>query len=47
MDDGVLKNVFASLDLMWKGMLGLFLVCGVIALLTAIIARRVKPKAKS
>jgi len=25
------ENVLASLDIMWKGMLGLFLVCGAVA----------------
>jgi hypothetical protein len=45
MNDAVLKNVFGSLDMMWKGMLGLFLVCGAVALLTVIIAKFVKPKA--
>jgi hypothetical protein len=47
MNEGVLNNVFASLDLMWKGMLGLFLVCGVIALLTGFISKRMKAKTKS
>jgi hypothetical protein len=45
MDNIVLKDVFDSLDMMWKGMLGLFLVCGAVALLTIIIAKCVKPKA--
>jgi hypothetical protein len=44
MHDEVLNNVFASLDLMWKGMLGLFLVCGLVAVLTIIIAKCLKPK---
>jgi hypothetical protein len=44
MNEETLKNVFDSLDMMWKGMLGLFLVCGAVALLTIIIARCVKPK---
>jgi hypothetical protein len=44
MDNIVWKDVFSSLDIMWKGMLGLFLVCGAVALLTIIIARCVKPK---
>jgi hypothetical protein len=46
MSDAVLKNVFGSLDIMWKGMLGLFLVCTAVALLTIIIAKWVKPKAE-
>ncbi|MDR0399496.1 MAG: hypothetical protein LBH51_00960 [Treponema sp.] len=33
MDEAVLRNVFASLDMMWKGMLGLFIVCGGIAVI--------------
>ena len=44
MTDAVLSNVFASLDIMWKGMLGLFIVCGAIALITGIIARLTKLK---
>jgi hypothetical protein len=43
-NDGVLKNVLVSLDLMWKGMLGLFLVCGLVAVLTIIIAKCLKKK---
>jgi len=35
MNSEVVRNTVASLDIMWKGMLGLFAVCGVIALLTA------------
>ncbi|MDR1586416.1 MAG: hypothetical protein LBS57_03045 [Treponema sp.] len=42
MSGAVLQNVFESLDIMWKGMLGLFIVCGAIALLTGIIIRLVK-----
>jgi hypothetical protein len=38
----ILQNIFESLDIMWKGMLGLFVVCGVIALLTGIIIKLVK-----
>ncbi|GHT95672.1 hypothetical protein FACS1894141_4710 [Spirochaetia bacterium] len=34
-----MSNVFASLDIMWKGMLGLFVVCGFVALLTMLIKR--------
>jgi hypothetical protein len=47
MDDVVLKNVFDSLDVMWKGMLGLFLVCGMVAILTAIIAKCMKAREKN
>jgi hypothetical protein len=46
MDEAVLKNIFDSLDMMWKGMLGLFLVCGAVALLTVIIGKCVKSKAE-
>jgi hypothetical protein len=42
MDEIVLANVFASLDIMWKGMLGLFIVCGGIAVLMMLIAKLVK-----
>lgn len=44
MNDVVMNNVFASLDIMWKGMLGLFIVCAVVALITGIIARLTRPK---
>jgi hypothetical protein len=44
MDEMVLKNVFASLDIMWKGMLGLFVVCGGIAIIMMIIAKFTKVK---
>jgi Mg2+/Co2+ transporter CorB len=41
----VLSNVFASLDIMWKGMLGLFIVCGGVAVLMMLIAKIIqKPK---
>jgi hypothetical protein len=46
MNDAVLKNIFDSLDMMWKGMLGLFLVCGAIAVLTIIVAKCAKPRAE-
>lgn len=42
MDGAVLANVFASLDMMWRGMLGLFVVCGSIAVIMMIIARFIK-----
>ncbi|MDR2864114.1 MAG: hypothetical protein LBV68_00705 [Spirochaetaceae bacterium] len=44
MDETILKNVFDSLDIMWKGMLGMFIVCGSIACIMAIIAKCVKGK---
>ena len=34
-----LVNLYASLDIMWKGMLGLFLVCGFISLLIKLISK--------
>jgi hypothetical protein len=46
MENIVLKDVFDSLDVMWKGMLGLFLVCGIVALLTIITGRWVKSREK-
>jgi hypothetical protein len=42
MNETVLRNVLASLDIMWKGMLGLFVVCGGIALIMMITAKFVK-----
>jgi hypothetical protein len=44
MNETVLKNVLASLDIMWKGMLGLFIVCGGVAALMTIIAKCIKGK---
>jgi hypothetical protein len=46
MDNLVLKDIFDSLDVMWKGMLGLFLVCGTVALLTIIASKWVKSRTK-
>jgi len=34
-----LDNLWASLDIMWKGMAGLFVVCIFIMLLTMLIAK--------
>ena len=42
----VLKNVLASLDIMWKGMLGLFVVCGGIAVVMMIVAKCTKGQKK-
>ncbi|MDR2631029.1 MAG: hypothetical protein LBC60_08920 [Spirochaetaceae bacterium] len=39
MNETVLNNVFASLTIMWKGMLGLFVVCGGVAVIMMIISR--------
>jgi hypothetical protein len=44
MNDAIMHNVFASLDIMWKGMLGLFIVCTAVAVITGIIARLTRPK---
>jgi hypothetical protein len=35
--------VFASLDIMWKGMLGLFVVCSSIAVIMMIITKFTRP----
>jgi hypothetical protein len=42
MNQIVLSNVFASLNIMWKGMLGLFIVCGGVAALMMLIAKITK-----
>jgi hypothetical protein len=42
MSETVLKNVLASLDMMWRGMLGLFMVCGGIAVVMILIAKFTK-----
>jgi hypothetical protein len=42
MNEMVLKNVTASLDMMWKGMLGLFVVCGGITLIMMIVAKLIR-----
>ena len=39
MDTTVLGNVLDSLDIMWKGMLGLFAVCALVALITGLISK--------
>jgi hypothetical protein len=44
MNEAVLKNVFDSLDIMWRGMLGLFIVCGGIAIIMMMIAKCIKRK---
>jgi hypothetical protein len=44
MNEYVLKNVTASLDIMWKGMAGLFIVCGGIAVVMMIIAKMIGAK---
>ncbi|MDR1399517.1 MAG: hypothetical protein LBJ41_06330 [Treponema sp.] len=44
MNETILQNVLASLTIMWKGMLGLFVVCGGVAILMMIIAKCIKGK---
>jgi hypothetical protein len=38
-NETVLNNVFGSLDIMWKGMLGLFVVCGGVAVVMILISK--------
>lgn len=40
------SDLFASLDMMWKGMVGLFVVCGFIMLLIMFISKIVTKKEK-
>jgi hypothetical protein len=49
MSETVMKNVLASLDMMWRGMLGLFVVCGGIAVIMILISKctRAKPGDKA
>jgi hypothetical protein len=44
MDERVWNNVLASLGMMWRGMLGLFVVCGGIAVIMIIITKLTKGK---
>jgi hypothetical protein len=44
MDATVLNNVLASLDIMWKGMVGLFVVCGGIAVIMMLVSKGLKGK---
>ncbi|MDR1307204.1 MAG: hypothetical protein LBK74_06500 [Treponema sp.] len=39
MDPAIVQNVLNSLNMMWKGMAGLFVVCGVMAILTALMVK--------
>jgi hypothetical protein len=41
------NDLFASLEIMWKGMLGLFMVCGFTMLLTMFISKFITGKKKS
>jgi hypothetical protein len=44
MNETILKNVFDSLDIMWKGMLGLFVVAGIVSVITMILAKITKER---
>ena len=39
-------DLFASLEMMWKGMVGLFAVCGFIMLLTMLVSKLTMGKGK-
>lgn len=39
-------DLYASLDIMWKGMAGLFLVCGFVMLLIMLISKAVAKTGK-
>jgi len=41
-----MADFLASLEFMWKGMLGLFLCCGFIALFTLVLNKIFMPKKK-
>ena len=40
-------DLFASLEIMWKGMAGLFIVCGFVMLLTMLISKITSAKGKN
>jgi hypothetical protein len=42
-----MTDLMASLEIMWKGMLGLFLCCGFIALFTLLLNKIFAPKKKA
>jgi hypothetical protein len=42
MTETVMNNALASLAIMWKGMLGLFVVCGAVAVIMMLVARLIK-----
>ncbi|MDR2602079.1 MAG: hypothetical protein LBC53_06480 [Spirochaetaceae bacterium] len=44
MSETILKNVLSSLDMMWKGMAGLFIVCGGVSIIMMIITKLIKSK---
>jgi len=39
-------DLMASLEIMWKGMAGIFIVCGFIMLLTMVLLKILMPKEK-
>jgi hypothetical protein len=39
MSDKIIQNFFSSLELMWKGMLGLFVVCGSLVIVMMIVSK--------
>ncbi|MCL2215030.1 MAG: hypothetical protein FWC06_07475 [Treponema sp.] len=39
-------DLFGSLEIMWKGMAGIFIVCGFIMLLTMLLLKILMPKDK-
>jgi len=41
-----MADLYVSLNIMWKGMLGLFACCGFIALVTIFLNKILKPKEK-
>jgi len=41
-----IADLFATLDIMWKGMVGLFIVCIFIMLITMLISKFMVPKDK-
>jgi hypothetical protein len=41
-----INDLFASLDMMWKGMAGLFTVCIFVMLLTMLLSKILTPKEK-
>jgi hypothetical protein len=39
MTEEMTRNLYASLELMWKGMLGLFIVCGSLVLVMMLVGK--------
>jgi len=40
------SDLFGSLEIMWKGMAGIFIVCGFIMLFTVLLSKLLMPKDK-